>query len=303
MIRNERHRFARELVLIARELVAWRDKHHQPVRREKSVLDQQVSEGIDEYFDDGDEGLDNSDFMRIRNVKDEREAYVIQEQYEQAMSRDHDYLGDVFGWSLDPTTQIVESVDGDYVVGFRCGSSFILSHFAPKTLSSGMRFVTELANWSQSIIAAVLPKQANMLERLGFKKVGTIPQWFNGETVMKTVMVNGATTEATLVHVLSKGTGKSYLVIYLSTPELFSAEYVADEIKGNESMQDDFLEVVRNYKDYRLFIPAIRLIYVVSCLNSTMRKTRFLKECVDAMEEKFASNFQWKLLKSRGLRI
>lgn len=300
---NSRYRIAKDLIEIARRLVAWRDRLHNPVRREKSVVDKQVDEGIDEYFDDGDEELDNSDFMRIRNVKDESEAYVIQEQYEQAMSRDHDYLGNVYGWSLDPTTQIIESVDGDYVVGFRCGSSFILSHFAPKTLSSGMRFVTELANWSQSVIAAVLPKQAGMLERLGFKKVGTIPQWFNGETVTKTVMVNSATTEAMLVHVLSKGTGKSYIVIYLSTPELFSAEYIADEIKESKSMQDDFLEVVNNYKDYRLFIPSIRLIYVMSYLNDIMRKTQFLKDCVEAMDSKFSSNFQWKLLKSRGLRI
>ena len=299
---SSRHKIAEELVRIAKELVAWRDKSTQPVRREKSRLDRQVDEGIGEYFDDGDdEELDLSQFMRIRNVYDEDEAETIQYQYEQAMSRDHDYLGNVYGWSLNPTTQIIESEDGDYVVGFRCGNAFILSHFAPRTLSSGMRFVSALAGWSQSVIAAVLPKQAGMLERLGFKNVGTVPQWFNGETVMKTVMVNGATTEVVLNYVLSQGTGKSVVVIYLSTPEMYSAEEIANEIKNDSKMQDEFLNFVQSYKDYRSFVPMARVLYVLDYLTKTMKGTDFLKNCVDAMDKLFSSNFQWKKFKSRHL--
>ena len=296
---NSRYRISKELVRIARLVVSLRNNSNRFLRNEKSFLDEQINDGIDEYFDDGDDEIDLSQYMRIRNVYDKDEAETIQHQYEQAMSRDHDYLGNVYGWSLNPTTQIIESVDGDYVVGFRCGNAFILSHFAPRTLSSGMRFMSALSKWRQSVIATVLPKQASMLERLGFKKVGMIPQWFGGETVMKTVMVNEATTESVLSHVLAHGTDKSLIVIYMSTPEMYSADYIADEIKGDDMMQNEFLEIIQNYDDYRSFIPLARIISVMSEISRHMRRTEFFKNCVEAMDKVFSSNFQWKKFKSR----
>ena len=141
--------------------------------------------------------------------------------------------------------------------------------------------------------------KAGMLERLGFKKVGMIPQWFGGETVMKTVMVNEATTESVLSHVLVHGTDKSLIVIYMSTPEMYSADYIADEIKGDDMMQNEFFEIIQNYDDYRSFIPLARIISVMSEISRYMRRTEFFKNCVEVMDKVFSSNFQWKKFKSR----
>lgn len=302
---NSRYRIAKDLVGIARRLVAWRDKLHNPVRREKSVVDKQVNEGIDEYFDDSygeeDENREkSSQFMCIRNVYSEEEAEVIYDQYVKAMSRGSNYLGDVYSWVLSEGTQVIESEDGDYVVGFRCGSAFVLSHFAPRTLSSGTRFLQKLSMWGQSVIASVLPKQAGMLERLGFKKVGEIPQWFNGVVETKSVMVNHATSGETLKNVLSVGTGKSWVVILLACDEYYSIEEVVS-LLDNEKTQNEFLAILGDFNQYKSFISYSRLWQTMECIASKMRGTEFLKKCVELADEKFSANMSWKKIKSRYL--
>lgn len=140
----------------------------------------------------------------IRFVADEEEAEIIQEQYANAISRTSDYVCQTLNYHLlGGNAHVLDLLhSGDYVCGFEKADCFIVSHFAPRTLRSGIRMIKALAQSDIPVMIATLPYQAEQLRKAGFRKVAEIPQFWDGEIVTKYVMVNDSVTSYHLVDVL-----------------------------------------------------------------------------------------------------
>lgn len=69
---------------------------------------------------------------------------------------------------------------------------FIASHFAPQTMRGGMKLLQQMQEDELPIVFAVTSYLANMLSKMGYEEVGRWPQIFDGQLVMKTIMVNEA---------------------------------------------------------------------------------------------------------------
>lgn len=78
------------------------------------------------------------------------------------------------------------------------GELKMISHFAPETLRGGKETVEAALYADDPIGFAVTDDLAPMLEKIGYTKVGDIPQRFNGELVNKQVYVNRAVTKDNL---------------------------------------------------------------------------------------------------------
>lgn len=117
----------------------------------------------------------------------------INQQYHRAMKRHSSHTCDLARhmYTTDaPLLQFRKS----YLIGvgaafnqFESEDIFIVSHFAPRNLKEGVMMLKEVASSKIRIIFAVTNYLANMLEKLGFDFIGTVPQMFNGEIVEKEV--------------------------------------------------------------------------------------------------------------------
>jgi len=152
------------------------------------------------YNYNDDDHNDHNDYWRdeligITTVDDEETADRLQKQYESAIGRTSNYVGDLYSHILSHNGLVLfDDKNESAVVGYsspiRGGRVFIVSHFAPYSLRSGVNFIRYLANLKHPIVMAVPDYQSNQLLKAGFRKVGSIPQHFGGELVMKNVMVN-----------------------------------------------------------------------------------------------------------------
>lgn len=165
------------------------------------ILPQDMYEGW--YFQPLEEKFYNKG---IRFVDDEYEADIIQEQYSCAISRTSNYVCQTLNYHLlNGNAHVLDLLNtGDYVCGIEKADCFIISHFAPRTIKSGVKMLKALATCDIPVIVATLPYQANQLRKAGFRKVANIPQFWDGEIVTKEVMVNDSVTMYHLVDILSE---------------------------------------------------------------------------------------------------
>ena len=128
------------------------------------------------------------------SIEEEEFIERIQNNYEQAISRTSDYIGDLEGHILrgygivyqpDPENKSV-------LVGFTLRDIFIVSHFAPTSLKKGAELIQNAAKEKMPIVIACPAYQSSQLERSGFKYLTQVPQIFNGEIISKNVMINDA---------------------------------------------------------------------------------------------------------------
>lgn len=131
-----------------------------------------------------------------------RELYRIQRNYENAMTRRRDYTYPYVGYAVtnegspvfigpDKKSMLIAAGQNSA----KPGELKMITHFAPETLRGGVETVKEALYAPDPIGFAVTDDLAPMLEKIGYIKVGNVPQYFAGEVVNKTVFVNRATTE------------------------------------------------------------------------------------------------------------
>lgn len=134
-----------------------------------------------------------------------REGARIQKNYENAMTRRRDYIyGGVGNTVMYDQSPVFIGPDKKSLLiaagqnNAKPGELKMITHFAPETLRGGAETVKEALYAQDPIGFAVTDDLAPMLEKIGYIKVGNVPQYFNGELVNKTVFVNKATTEKTV---------------------------------------------------------------------------------------------------------
>lgn len=132
---------------------------------------------------------DMKDTFGIRYVDSEEEANKVQQQYERAMGRQSNYIGNVKDHILNHNGVVYED-NGNYLVGTIKDNTFLISHFAPKSLRGGMEMLKGIKEGGLKVVLAVPSYQGNQLNKLGFKSVGQIPQYFDGDIVLKNVYAN-----------------------------------------------------------------------------------------------------------------
>lgn len=143
-----------------------------------------------------------------RTFSDGRAAWRLQKNYENAMHRRRDYTFNRLKNNLyykgivgvkDPNS---ESVILDSLANEALDNSTLFhpTHFAPESLRSGAGLIKQLAESSQPTAFTVTPDLSPMLEKSGFIKVGSMPQIFNGELVMKDILLNRSTTKEAILN-------------------------------------------------------------------------------------------------------
>ena len=75
-------------------------------------------------------------------------------------------------------------------MGYPFGGGIKVSHFAPNTMRGGMQQIKSLANIDQPVLFTVTDDLEPMLSKLNYKQLGSIPQFFDGDIVQKTIMLN-----------------------------------------------------------------------------------------------------------------
>ena len=154
--------------------------------------------GYDEEYEDEGQYDDNNwreELVGITTISDENIANRLQDQYQKAIGRTSTYVGDLYNHILSHSGRVLfddrdESAVVGYPIQLRGGSAFIVSHFAPYSLRSGVNLIKYLSKIDHPIIIAVPDYQSRQLSKAGFRKVGIVPQHFDGEVVMKNVMAN-----------------------------------------------------------------------------------------------------------------
>lgn len=165
----------------------------------------------DEYYDNvprleniWDDCLGRMAWVEVPEAYED--CYDIRDRYEAAMSKRSDYVcRDLaehlyyYGVAYCPDPQ-----EGSVLVGCKETAEkygiFVVSHFAPASRKGGVEMLKAGARAGFPVIFAVPDNLAQQLVRLGYRNTEvTIPQWFAGEYVTKTVVVNQAATKEDLM--------------------------------------------------------------------------------------------------------
>lgn len=149
----------------------------------------------------------------------------INHNYQAAMARDYDYrinlkLHILRSWDMLDWMDSSNEIDQDWDVyapllgeerkisalaGFFPSAEsdiFVVSHFSPSSLRGGVELLQTALLSKMPIIMATLDKQANMLRKLYWREICTVPQYWEGELVFKRVMANYAVTSEDLLSLL-----------------------------------------------------------------------------------------------------
>ena len=132
----------------------------------------------------------------VRAVRSTDEAERIAYQYEKAISRTSNYVCETLTAHVQrPEISIVEGFhendEGSFVVGQMAENGvFAISHFAPKSLRSGVALVHNLARDIIPMALAVPMYQAKQAIKAGWHLIGMTRQLFNGELIYKFVLIN-----------------------------------------------------------------------------------------------------------------
>ena len=114
---------------------------------------------------------------------------TINAQYKKYMKRRSSYLCASFSNHVKWHADNIE-LNGSYLIGNKAKSEskvFIGSHFAPKSLRGGINLLKTIKETNLIVLLAVTDGLADMLERLGYVYILDVPQFFDGELVMKHV--------------------------------------------------------------------------------------------------------------------
>lgn len=117
------------------------------------------------------------------------------DNYSAAIGRTSDYRGRLVEHINRGAGQVYKPFENDSsaLVGYYAdywADVFVVSHFAPSSLRSGVRLMNQVLQEDMPFVFAVPSYQANQLEKAGFYYVDTVEQYFNGEMVEKHVYIN-----------------------------------------------------------------------------------------------------------------
>lgn len=105
--------------------------------------------------------------------------------------RRHDYFYPGIQEGRYPPMMVVDNSSARPSAIFGFGDKvFYPSHFAPGSMRSGYRMLENLNDAERSVMFAVPEDLSKQLSKIGYTKIGSQPQPFNGEYVMKDLMVN-----------------------------------------------------------------------------------------------------------------
>lgn len=126
--------------------------------------------------------------------------------YSESMAKHSDYNYPIYKFIDRGDSIIYKPINGDdsVILGQLIGKNndiFHPSHFAPSNISKGVQMIKSLSSSKMPVIFTEY--LGNMLNKLGFSYIGTIPQIFNGEVVDKVVYVNKAMTKEDLQWIIS----------------------------------------------------------------------------------------------------
>ena len=138
-------------------------------------------------------------------VEDEEWASEIDHNYEKAISRGSSYCCDLFSHIIGGYGVVFQphaykrasALVGQFIEGIFC-----VSHFAPDSRKGGVELLRGTLSTETPFVICVPEYLAQQLLRLGFRRVGQIPQYFAGEIIAKQVMVNKAVTTSHLATLL-----------------------------------------------------------------------------------------------------
>jgi hypothetical protein len=167
-------------------------------------IDDNDNDNDDNDYDDNWE----KDLYGLDEIDDSDVAKRLQKQYEDAIGRTSSYRGDLYNHIISHSGLVFfdnrkESAVIGNLIKLENGSFFIISHFAPYSLRSGVALIKQLSVIDFPVVISVPDYQANQLLKSGFRKVGVIPQYFAGEMVMKNVMANDSADDAKLRELMS----------------------------------------------------------------------------------------------------
>lgn len=118
------------------------------------------------------------------------EAEIIAAQYEAAMTRRRSYVcaleAHIYREHREGQEVYIHKYKRSYLVGYKVGEVFVISHFAPYSSRQGMEMIRSLG----LAVAAVTEDLSSMLQRCGWEYCGQAPQFFGGEIHMKDIWVS-----------------------------------------------------------------------------------------------------------------
>ena len=175
-----------------------------------------------------------------------KEGLDVFGNYANAMTRRRSYLwgglpekaqwGGLYG---------LQTKDG-IVAGFPLNSEkgLSVSHFAPKSLRSGVNLIKDLNNVRQPIVFSVTDDLSPQLEKLGFRKIiKNIPMPFGGEFTNKDILVGKFTTVEDLVDTFLEQSDDSF-----KSSKIFKEQYDNfRQLKNGNTKEDMFKELMDNF--------------------------------------------------------
>lgn len=151
-----------------------------------------MSEEEDEYYDEKNWSCETKWSPLLE---------TIQNQYQKAMAKHSSYSanlarhvgtgnGIVYAPFINDTSVLVWQLEWDI---------FLVSHFSPSSMKMGYELIKQALNTRMPIIFTVPEFLSKQLEKIWFKKLEyTVPQFFNGNIMMKNVLVNHEVREKDL---------------------------------------------------------------------------------------------------------
>jgi len=129
---------------------------------------------------------------RFRDVADDEEANIIQNNYEKYALRAGISPTDLVSHLMGGYGKIYNPHNSnDYLVGQFIGDVFAVSHFAPESTKTGIDMLLDLLHSSTPAVFAVPEKISNQLERIGYEKVvSNVPMRFKGDVMDKNILIN-----------------------------------------------------------------------------------------------------------------
>lgn len=161
------------------------------------------------------------------------QSQKVFDQYADAMTRKRDYVWYDLPSYLDNGDLIGIKRNNSVVFGYpsKHTNLFTASHFAPENLREGYDLIKSMGFSKVPIMFAVPPDLSKQLAKANFRKVIEVPQIFNGELIMKDVMINKSVT-----------------------PEILETEFTNNP-KLKSYINNDIIDLIRHRMDNLQFDP------------------------------------------------
>lgn len=138
--------------------------------------------------------VDMDDRFFVLEYGDEDLAEIIHDNYERAISKTSDYIGNLYGHVLSGSGIVYKPWEDklSVLVGYEPENTgvFVISHFSPENPMAGAALIRKALKDEVPMAMAILPDQADILARAGWRFMAKIKQPFGDSVFEKHIMVN-----------------------------------------------------------------------------------------------------------------